>query len=133
MKNQETLNREHIELLNRQIESIELHLEDSDYTRSPSSNIIVSNNWNNDDWRSIEDVLDRYDRDIEAGNDCNMNVFEAELETLMGIDYSMVKLIILAVSAEGRFAYVCRDYANHLNTSETRFILRNLKKNRCFK
>ncbi len=133
MKNQETLNREHIERLNRQIESIELHLEDSGYTPSPSSNIIVSNNWNNDDWRSIEDVLDRYDRDIEAGNDCSMNAFEAELKTLMGIDYSMVKLIILAVSAEGRFAYVCRDYANHLNTSETEFILENLKKNRCFK
>ena len=62
-----------------------------------------------------------------------MNAFEAELKTLMGIDYSMVKLIILAVSAEGRFAYVWRDYANHLNTSESEFILENLKKNRCFK
>ncbi len=131
MKDQEALNREHIELLNRQVERIESHLEDSGFTPSPSSNITVSKNWSYDEWHSIEDVLDKCDRAIEAGNECDMDAFESELKTLMGTDYSTVKQIVLAVSAEGRFAYVCRDYANHLNNSETKSILRNLKKNQC--
>ena len=132
MKNQEKLNREHIEILNRQVESIERHLEESGYNCSPSDNIIISSNWSEEDRRSIEDVLDKYDRDIEKGRIPDMSVFEGELKTLMEIDYSTVKRIILALSAEGRFAYVCREYAKWLNTSETRFILENLKKNQCF-
>ena len=43
MKDQEALNRGHIVLLNSQIESIESHLAESGYSRTPSSNLIITN------------------------------------------------------------------------------------------
>ena len=139
MKDQEALNREHIVLLNSQIESIESHLAESGYSRTPSSNLIISKNWSDDEWRSIEDVLDKYDRDIEriekegnAEEYPDMHGFESELKRLMTTDYPSVKRIILAVAAEGRFAYVSREYAKWLDNSETKSILRYLKENQCF-
>jgi hypothetical protein len=72
----------------------------------------------------VQDVFDKYDRQLEATGNLNGGALEKELRDTFNIGYNEVKHIVCVFWKNEQWQDVCKSYAEQFRCSEFREILK---------
>lgn len=118
-----------MEEIQKELEKLKFQMklvgESLSFEEHPIANLVIEMDWGNEELNIAHDIFEIYDKQIEADEEPNWHAFESEFKSKLGLDYQMLKLVILAFFRNFQWTRVCEVYAKANECMEFHSITRS--------